>query len=496
MRAFALRTAPLGAAALGALLLAASCADALHLDPPGDTGGAGTDGGAPECRSNPDCTYPKAVCDTVARRCVECLEIADCAAKTGTVCSKGTCSCPTATDTYCAETKTCVDTATSSTDCGACGRACFGACAMSKCVDKWEPLPTKGAPSPRGHHVAVWTGTQMFVWGGLASGAFLDTGGLYDPVKRTWTAVSTADAPSPRYDATAVWDDVDKVVVVWGGNGPSGPLGTGGRFDPAKNTWSPMSTSGAPSARSGHTAVWATPLMGFPGSTAGMIVWGGTDKTGHVGDGAIYDPSKDAWIGPVDPTAAATARSAHAAVWDGQRMIVHGGYGFTGMTDNTVLGDAYVYSPMLNGIGAWGMLSTTSAPASRYAHTAVYDPGSAKTIIFGGYDGTSYLGDGATLATGMWAPLGGSPSPEARVGHTAVLVGTRMIVFGGDQGASAILGSGWSYDISGNAWSALPSAPAPRTHHSAVVAGTSMIIWGGDTPGGPTNGGAVYDASP
>jgi hypothetical protein len=125
-----------------------------------------------------------------------------------------------------------------------------------------------------------------------------------------------------------------------------------------------------------------------------------------------------------------------------------------------------------------------------------FDPTSMKAIVFGGFDGASYLDSGASLLNGVWSPLGTSPSPEARVGHTAVVVGSRLLVFGGDQGGSAILGSGWSLDLASLTWSGLPAAPAARTHHTAVAAGTSMIIWGGDTPGGPTNSGATYDASP
>ena len=41
---------------------------------------------------------------------------------------------------------------------------------------------------------------------------------------------------------------------------------TGGRYDPATDSWRPTSTQNAPSARSGPTAVWT-------GSE--MIVWGG-----------------------------------------------------------------------------------------------------------------------------------------------------------------------------------------------------------------------------
>src|SRR4051812_29792632 len=94
-------------AALAALAGVAACADSLHLDPPGGGTGSGgggtgstgshgsTGAGTTGCHSNPDCTYPAAVCDTVARVCVECLTFADCGEKPGTVCSQGKCECPT-----------------------------------------------------------------------------------------------------------------------------------------------------------------------------------------------------------------------------------------------------------------------------------------------------------------------------------------------------------------------------------------------------------------
>jgi hypothetical protein len=57
-------------------------------------------------------------------------------------------------------------------------------------------------------------------------------------------------------------------MIVWGGvNFRDDFLNTGGRFNPARNTWEPVSLQNAPTARSEHTAVWT-------GSE--MIIWGGT----------------------------------------------------------------------------------------------------------------------------------------------------------------------------------------------------------------------------
>jgi len=113
-----------------------ACTDAVHLDPPGTGGGAARgDGGG--CRSNPDCPYPTPLCDAVSGICVECLVVADCAAKMDTVCSLGACVCPSsdgAALTYCPnESSHCVDTRTSPTNCGVCGRACATGCVGGVC---------------------------------------------------------------------------------------------------------------------------------------------------------------------------------------------------------------------------------------------------------------------------------------------------------------------------------------------------------------------------
>jgi hypothetical protein len=103
----------------------------------------------------------------------------------------------------------------------------------------------------------------MVVWGGN-SGGTLDTGGLYDPSTDSWATTSTTGAPTPRGGHTAVW--TGSRMIIWGGS----PTNTGGIYDLGTDTWTPTSTTGAPTARSVHTAVWT-------GSE--MIIWGGSYPT-------------------------------------------------------------------------------------------------------------------------------------------------------------------------------------------------------------------------
>ena len=72
-----------------------------------------------------------------------------------------------------------------------------------------------------------------------------------------------------------------------------------------------------------------------------------------------------------------------------------------------------------------------------------------------------------------------------------------MFIWGG-QGPGGKLADGYALDETSLMWSAaLPTAPTARRAHTAVVDGSKMIIWGGGVDGGSgyTNTGAIFDAS-
>src|SRR5439155_15187742 len=102
---------------------------------------------------------------------------------------------------------------------------------------------TTNAPLGRAAHSAVWTGSEMIVWGG-AGVVYLNTGGKYNPVTDSWTATSISNAPEARDFHTAVWTDGE--MIVWGGLTPSDFLNTGGRYNPSTNSWIATSTTNAP----------------------------------------------------------------------------------------------------------------------------------------------------------------------------------------------------------------------------------------------------------
>lgn len=344
-------------------------------------------------------------------------------------------------------------------------------CSSGSCggtpVSCWSALSTAGAPTARRQHAAVWTGTEMLVWGGTGEEGRLNTGGRYDPASDTWSPISTVGAPSARDGHTAIWTGTE--MIVWGGyDGVTGNgyTNTGGRYDPASDTWSALVTSGAPDPRIQHTAVW---------TGTEMIVWGGQNPSygGVLNTGGRYNPGTNAWLATA-LTDAPTGRVRHSAVWSGAAMLIWGG-------GNSNTGGRY--SPATD---SWTSTSTASAPSARNNHNAVWS--GSVMIVWGG--GTNTGGRYDPLGD-SWSPTATGGAPVARSNSTAVWTGDRMIIWGGTPGPRD---DGGEYTPGSDAWSAttLGGAPSGRTAHTAVWTGEEMLVWGGSGTT-ITNTGAAYD---
>src|SRR5438132_4632562 len=109
--------------------------------------------------------------------------------------------------------------------------------------DTWTATSTTSAPAGRYLHTAVWTGTEMIVWGGFNGSSFLNTGGRYNPGTDSWTATSTTSAPAGRDQQTAVWTGSE--MIVWGGTDGSSFFNNGGRYYAATPTSTPTTTATA-----------------------------------------------------------------------------------------------------------------------------------------------------------------------------------------------------------------------------------------------------------
>jgi N-acetylneuraminic acid mutarotase len=143
-------------------------------------------------------------------------------------------------------------------------------------------MSVAGQPSERDGHAAVWTGEEMIVWGGASQTSgdgtvpFTD-GAAYNPATDTWRAIR----PAPNtglFGATAVWTGTE--MLVWGGYDDTSYSNRGYRYNPASDTWQYITTMGAPEPRVGAGGVW---------TGKAFAVFGGTDEL-PFDDGALWYP--------------------------------------------------------------------------------------------------------------------------------------------------------------------------------------------------------------
>src|SRR6266849_3211159 len=211
---------------------------------------------------------------------------------------------------------------------------------------------------------------------------------------QSWSQLSPIGGPpSGSYEPAAIYDPATKQMIVFGG-----------------------STFGAD-----NNDLWALSLVGSPTWT--LLSPAGGPPAPRVGAKAVYDAANT-------------------------RMVVFGG----GLGNTSPCADDVWVLSNANGVSGtptWSQLAPSgAAPGPRWVSSAVYDPVSNRMTVFGGnncfsgfYNDVWVLsnanGLGGTPAWTQLAPAGTPPSPSGY--HTAVYDSgsNRMIVFGVFNSGSA-----------------------------------------------------------
>ena len=253
----------------------------------------------------------------------------------------------------------------------------------------------------RRHHTAVWTGTEMIVWGGSSQFGLERhaDGAAYNPYTDQWRVIAASPLDGV-WDHTAVWTGTE--MIVWGGaSGSDLRSGLGAAYNPATDTWRFIHAAKI-SARSGHSATWT-------GSE--MVIWGGeTDKP--VDDGAAYNPTTNKWRelseGPLKGAKDALV------TWTGTDVLVAGGTGGDGPR-----ADAALWNPQTN---RWKRLPPAPAP-SLTADNAAW----VGEMLFAVTGDATIIFDTRTL---LWRTAPG-PEIEAVGGYSVQGVDGMLVLFGG-----------------------------------------------------------------
>ena len=352
------------------------------------------------------------------------------------------------------------------------------------------PTNTTGAPGQVYLHTALWTGSQMIVWGGENhGGTALNTGSLYDPAADSWSAISTGtNVPTKRFEHVAVW--TGNKMIIWGGqvSNAASRTNTGSIYDLSTDSWVAMTTTGAPSGRALLGGVWTGNKL---------VVYGGRDAANNRNNsGGIYYPgdstTAENWTATSTGANVPNATFSASTIWTGKYVVAWGGN--DGSPETNTGG---VFDPNAN---SWIHPISTGAnsPQPRVNHVVLWT--GQYMMIWSGNNNSTYLNDG-----GLYDPVGDTwpqaitttGAPGIRESSTGVWTGDTMLVWSGNRGGTEV-GTGGAYTPSSNSWTTISAGgnvPTARDTCTAVWTGSRMILWGGTTNGGAGQGlntGAQY----
>jgi hypothetical protein len=186
-------------------------------------------------------------------------------------------------------------------------------------------------------------------------------------------------------------------------------------------------------------------------------------------------------------------RSSSATAWTGSQLIVWGGYIFEGSGDKSPRSDGFVFDAASR---TWADLPP-SPLAARAAAGSVWT--GTELVIWGGWDGgTGVLGDGAAYdpAARTWRRL--APAPIESKAPLAAWTGEEMIVWGTAIRFPSAPMDGAAYDPASDTWRRIADAPIRLTDSTPVWTGEEMIVFGAALDGNnhaetETAVGAAYD---
>lgn len=264
-----------------------------------------------------------------------------------------------------------------------------------------------------------------------------------------WTLHTPAASPPPRSDAATAFDAADGTVVLFGGQGATGPLGDTWTWD--GTTWTQHSAGERPPARAGAAMV-------FDAATGTAVLFGGEGPSAPLADTWTWNGSTWTLRAPAtSPPARSVATMAFDPVTGA--AVLFGGLGPSGPLADTWTWDGTT----------WTQHSAGASPPARSASPGAFDEASGTVVLFGGLGASGPLGDTWTWDGGTWTEKTPTSSPPAR-SDAAIAFGRglgSLVLFGG-QAANGVLGDTWVW--AGTTWTPQYLATSPQARSGGALA--------------------------
>jgi Galactose oxidase, central domain len=300
----------------------------------------------------------------------------------------------------------------------------------------WTQLHTPERPPGRVSAIVLYDSREdrTFLFGGdRGDGNSSNDTWVLDFANRTWKSLRTTASPPPGYLASGVFDSRVDRIFVFGGLANAPPLRDTWSFDPVNETWTNLTSKGAPSPR--------------------------------FGIAAAYDEGLD-------------------------RVVLYGGYGYAPNGTFQVYTDTWLFDPES---GVWTNVTMTSTPPPLGTVRLFFDPHGRQDILIG--IGNEYYTWSFNGTTRRWTNVTPAYSPGPRyvdlsstydsLDGEVIIVARAALPEAPDHMVT------WGYRPATNAWSLLPTIGGPTEYTFAGLTfdghANHSILFGGGSVLAPSN---------
>jgi len=223
-------------------------------------------------------------------------------------------------------------------------------------------------------------------------------------------------------------------------------------------TWIQKTPAHTPPTRAGHG-------MAYDSVNNLVVLFGGADTNGNpLADTWVWDGTD--WT--QKPVAGPPARLNHGMAWDGQHIVLFGGWNVLSLLSDTWLWDGTAWTK-----------SSAPGPAGRSDFGMAYDPVRGQVVLFGGYDALTndtWIWNGTSWS--MRTPATAPPAGFNAMAFDAL--NQQMVVFAEGTGTLAAPQM-WAWD--GTSWIQRLTSQLPSKRFGAGLAYDAatqqLVLFGG-----------------